>query len=426
MRVGKFLLCAGASLFLHAAALPLAVKLFNRNRAPIATQVLKERIHPVELISLGPEPKPPIVMPQITPVQISIPEVNLPEIPKMPEPAGPPLEKPQIVPRRRSGSRSAEAVPLPSPPEPAEAPPAVSNPTSEPQPLSEPETIQHTVMVIVNGQRFPIHVEAPAEESPVTMPVPGGLATEPASQEVIREVAMESMDRAELTPAPATPAPQQPEASEDQREQLLSEGCWVVQNGTGTIRCPSWHPSNQPSLVYEQTGDGFIVGMHDPSVIGGNLPERRYHFQRQADGSYIYRDSDGRNSVIIHSDGRVEYQTSRIAVDGTSGSFVPPWEDPNLPLYIYSEIDKSTAPVVRQITEQHDNSVMSEALDGLFQDLSDTIARHPEWSPSEQREYLFGRWNECERTERGQEARRIIEKYIRENYPDMSLPEAQQ
>jgi hypothetical protein len=131
----------------------------------------------------------------------------------------------------------------------------------------------------------------------------------------------------------------------------------------------------------------------------------------------VYRDPDGRNSVIIHPNGRVEYQTSRIAVNGTSGNFVPPWEDPNLSPYLSAVIREAIAPVVRQISEQYDNSVTRETLDNLSQELSDIIERHGEWSLAQQHDFLFRRWDECREDSVGNEARATIERYIRENYP---------
>jgi hypothetical protein len=134
----------------------------------------------------------------------------------------------------------------------------------------------------------------------------------------------------------------------------------------------------------------------------------------------------------MHEDGRMESGQNLIqepvdmglvyrVQDVTAGAL--PWDRPPLPHYMWEEVERSTVEVRRQIAEEHDNSVMREGLDGLFEDLSETMARHPEWLLPEQQAYLLGRWVECDRTERGMEARRIIERYIRENYPEMSLPE---
>jgi hypothetical protein len=266
---------------------------------------------------------------------------------------------------------------------------------------------------------------------------PGGLATEPTSQEVIREVALDSMRRAELNPT--APAPQQPERSEDQREQLLSEGCWILQNGTGTIRCPSWHPSNQPTPVYQETEDGFMVGMHDPSATFRSGPERRFRFERQENGDYIYRDPDGRNEIIIHPNGRMEDRTNlpppniyilgypvfgpppaSPAINPASGliaiSITFPWDNPPLPHSMWSEIEESTRGVRRQVAENYDASVTRETLDGLSIELKQIIEKHTEWSLAHQHDFLFRRWDECREDSVGNEARTTIEEFIRQHY----------
>jgi hypothetical protein len=335
------------------------------------------------------------------PIKIAIPEIKPPKIDRSPkpEPVNPlaPQSGKPVVPRPgRSSPRQVALGPEPVIPEPV-----------IPEPLAD---------------------QPPA---PVTMPVeyflqyPGGLATEPASQEVNREVAFESMRQAELNPAPATPA-QQPVPSQESREQLLSEGCWVLQNGTGTIQCPSSHPSNQPTPVYQETEDGFIVGMHDPSTIGGNSPERRYQFRRQEDGSYIYRDHDRRNWILIHPDGRMEVGQNLFkdtedlgliyrVLDLFSGDL--PWDRPEIPHYQWREMEDSTRDVRRQMAEQFDASVTREALDGLSLELKRIIDKHSDWSLAQQHDFLFRRWDECREDSVGNEARTTIEEYIRRNYP---------
>ena len=367
MKIGKttgWLISLSASAFLHVAVLSVAKLIVPRGRTP-ATEISKERIHPVELIALGPEPKPPIVMPQITPVQVAVPEVNPPENPNMPkpEPDKPQAGKPLAPVRRRSGSRPATVDPVPSPPEPMEA--ATTTPIPAPKPLPEPEPVQQTIMVSVNGQLFPIHVGAPAGSSG-----PASVATSP--------------DRGEGEPV-ARPGELDPTP----------------------VLIPRWR----------MTEDGFIVSLHDPTITCECYQEREFRFRREENGDYVYRDPDGRNSVIIHPNGRVEYQTSRIAVNGTSGSFVPPWEDPNLSPYISGQIREAIAPVVRQIAEQYDSSVTREALDNLSQELLEIIERHSEWSLAQQRDFLFRRWDECREDSVGNEARTTIEEFIRRHYP---------
>ncbi|MBI5698756.1 hypothetical protein HZC35_00410 [Candidatus Saganbacteria bacterium] len=254
---------------------------------------------------------------------------------------------------------------------------------------------------------------------------PGGLATEPTSQEVIREVALASMRQAELNPNAPASLPPRPEISEDQREQLLGEGCWVVQNGTGRIDCPSWHPSSQPTPVYQETEDGFVVGMHDPSESSRSGPERRYHFERQADGSYIYRNADGRNFIVIRPDGRMESGQNLIQEPVDTGlvyrvqdfsSYQLPWDQPPLPQYMWREVEEPTREVRVRLAEQTDMANVNAALSGLHQELLKIIERHHDWSLDQQHDFLFRRWDECREDSVGNEARTSIEEFIRLNY----------
>jgi len=214
---------------------------------------------------------------------------------------------------------------------------------------------------------------------------------------------------ASRTPEPQAAPSNPPQTS--RRDQLFSEGCWEVPNGS--IQCPSWHPVSQPYPIYQETADGFAVGMHDPSVISSSAPERMYEFHHQGDGSYIYRDPDGVNWVIIHADGRMD-DNSR------DGCGILPFQNPCIPHYIWSEIEQATREVRRQMAERYDNSITREALDNLFQDLSDSIGRHPEWSLVQQHDFLFRRWDECREDSVGNEARTIILQYILEHYPQGS------
>jgi hypothetical protein len=365
MRIGKisrFLMFSAASLFLHAAALPAVVKfLVPRGRAP-ATEIAKRSIHPIELFSPRTELAHQIFRPQI-----SVHEFKLPELPKMPEPVNPPLEKPLVATRRRSGSRSAEVV-APPPPEPTETP------------LPEPEPVRQTIMVSVNGQPFPIHVgvtpSQPSESTTAAASLAGGEG--------------EPVER----PGNLDPTP---------------------------VLIPRWR----------ETEDGYIFSLHDPTVTSGGYTEREYRFRRQENGDLVCV-IDSHNKIIIQPDGSLKEDFSYFPRPQDAGLLYPvvnifnlELDPPHTSYSMYREAEEATRPFRRQLTEQYDNSVMREALDGLFQDLSDTIARHPEWSLPEQRDYLFRRWDECDRTEKGREARRIIERYISENYPEMSLPESQ-
>lgn len=394
-----------------------------RGRAP-AVEVLPRNIHPVELYSPRLETAQSVFKPLI-----SLADFKFSTPLERSDPIDRPVENPVVAPRRRSASQSENVEPAPSLPEPVEIPPA--EPVPIPEPLPTPEPIQHTVMVTVNGQQFPIHVEAPSPDSRVTMPVeyfiryPGGLATEATSQEVIRGVAMESMDRAELNPAPATPAPQ-PVAPQESREQLLSEGCWVVQNGTGRIDCPSGHPSNRPYPVYQETEDGFLVGMHDPSVTNEGYRDRRYHFQRQTDGSYIYRDPDGRNWIVIRPDGRMEDGQNLFRDAEDRGliysvfdifSWDLPWDRPAIPHYMWREVEEATDKIRLQMAEVYDASVTREALDNLSAELLRIIKSHKTWPLTVQHDFLFRRWDECREDTVGNEARTTIEEFIRQHYP---------
>ena len=78
----------------------------------------------------------------------------------------------------------------------------------------------------------------------------------------------------------------------------------------------------------QETEDGFVAWMEDPYVWNrDSYQERRYEFYHQGDGSYIYRDPDGVNWVIIHADGRMEDSST----DGCGIlPFVSAWEDPVL------------------------------------------------------------------------------------------------
>lgn len=191
-------------------------------------------------------------------------------------------------------------------------------------------------------------------------------------------------------------------------DQLISEGCWEVPNGS--IQCPIWHPASQPFPVYQETADGFIVGMHDPGVIDGSSG-RRYHFKRQADGSYIYR--SGGNWIIIRADGSMEDNSNQ------SCGFLL-WENPGIPHYIWSEIEQATREIRDRLAEQYDISITREALDNLPQDLSDSIGRHPEWLLADRHDFLFRRWDECREDSAGNEARSIILEFIRRHYPQGS------
>ena len=133
---------------------------------------------------------------------------------------------------------------------------------------------------------------------------------------------MESMRQAEL--APSTPA-LRPLNTGESKDQLISEGCWETPRG---LQCPSRHPSNEPTPVFEETEDGFVVGMDDPAVTNGNYWDRRLH-----------------------------------------------------------------------------------------QELLEIINRHDDWSPAQQHDFLFRRWDECREDSVGNEARTSIEEFIRRQYP---------
>lgn len=355
---------SAASLFLHAAALPAVVKfLVPRRRAP-ATEIAKRSIHPIELFSPRTELAHQIFRPQI-----SVHEFKLPELPKMPEPVNPPLEKPLVATRRRSGSRSSNVIPVPSPLEPAEAPPAAPIPI--PEPLPAPGTIQQTVTVIVNGQPFPIHIEA----------------TEARQQPV---------------PGPA-----------------------MVNRGEGAPVARPGELDATPVLIprWRETADGYIFSLHDPTLTGEGYIEREYRFIRQENGDLVCR-LDAHNDIIIRPDGSLTEYFSYLTRPRDTGLlysvvniFNLELDPPHTSHVIYREVEEATGPFRRRLTEEQDRSVMRTALDGLSLDLAETIKRHREWSLRKQREYLFVRWDECLEQGGGLEARSIIEQYIKQNYP---------
>jgi hypothetical protein len=291
----------------------------------------------------------------------------------MPEPVNPPLEKPQIAPRRRSGSRLADVVPLPPPPEPAEA--AMTTPTPAPEPMPVPEPARQTIMVSVNGQPFPIHIEAPAARAELGLSdTPSGEAPQPHA----------------MPPADAEPIP----------------GC-------------------------REVGGGFACRIIDPTIARHlsteeNFSEREYLFIRLENGDYIYRDPDLHNEIIIHPDGTMEDRTNIISRPADRGLLYPvfdlfsgnlPWDIPPIPHYMWSAAEAATAETRQRIAEITDMANVNQALEGLHQELMGIIKRHPEWSLVEQHDFLFRRWDECREDSVGNEARTAIEEFIRQHYP---------
>jgi hypothetical protein len=135
-----------------------------------------------------------------------------------------------------------------------------------------------------------------------------------------------------------------------------------------------------------------------------------YEFHRREDGSFIYQDPDGVNWVIIHADGRMEDSS-------THGCGILPFQNPCIPHYMWREIEEATRDLRLQMAERYDRSVTREALDGLSQELKQIIDKHTEWSLVQQHDFLFRRWDECREDTVGNEARRIIEEFIRQHYP---------
>jgi len=402
MKIGKttgWLISLSASAFLHAAALS-AVKFFLPHGRNLATETAKDRIQPVELLTLKFEPEPQVVNSPVTPLPIPVPEITRQESVRIPEPgpAGLPEEKPSVLVPRWSGNRSAPAVPTPVPPEPAAEQPAA------PAPVPPPE--ESTTWVTVNGQPFPIHVTS---SGLLPYPVPseeietGSLASSSDSPQTQRNIAVELG----LTDTPSGQPPQPhtlPPADAD------------------------------PIPSCREVGGGFACRITDPTIArhlgtDEHLSEREYLFSRQANGDFIYRDPDRHNEIIIHPDGTMEDRTNIISRAEDIGLIYQvfnifsgnlPWDIPRIPHYMWSAAETATAETRQRLAEQYDNSVTREALDNLFQDLSDSIGRHPEWSLAQQHDFLFRRWDECREDSVGNEARTIILQYVLAHYPQGS------
>lgn len=256
-RISRFLMFSTASIFLHAAALPMAAKLFNRNRIPAAAQVSRERIHLVELIH--------------RPIMERIPQF----------PIASPLPNPAIV---------GIAAP----------PPMIS---SRQNPISTEERVN----------RPPIPIKRPAHRR-TPSPLPALMEAKPAIPSAsLPPPPIEQAETNVLTEAPARPPIPLEEARRAAAITVVLEGLgddfFSQEDGLGrhVLHADPIYP------VYEETAGGFIVGLHNDNALFVKIcgcPEQRYHFQRQTDGSYIYLDPRGQDYFIIRADGGMEADPS--------------------------------------------------------------------------------------------------------------------
>jgi hypothetical protein len=173
--------------------------------------------------------------------------------------------------------------------------------------------------------------------------------------------------------------------------------------------------------------DGIVCGVEQTDVlnrpqtfmgmvIDPGYQERGYDFHREGD-SLVYQ-ADPHNAVIIREDGTIDSVSGPKPSDALCimGGAPLPWDIPELPYYQYREIEDATAGLRQELADRQEASWMGDALRGLPAELSAAVSRGDK-TPAEQRWFLFRRWDECEESSGGAEARRIIERFIRERYP---------
>jgi hypothetical protein len=173
--------------------------------------------------------------------------------------------------------------------------------------------------------------------------------------------------------------------------------------------------------------DGLVCGVEQTDVlnrpqtflgivIDPGYEERGYDFHREGD-SLVYQ-ADAHNAVILREDGTVDSVGGPKPSDALCimGGAPLPWDIPELPYYQYREIEDATAGLRQELADRQEQSWMGDALRGLPAELSAAVS-HGGRTPSDRRWFLFRRWDECEESGGGSEARRIVERFIRERYP---------
>lgn len=185
-------------------------------------------------------------------------------------------------------------------------------------------------------------------------------------------------------------------------------------------------PEAQAGCV--ETADGLLCGHREEGVLnrpreflGGSLgygyEEQVYDFHREG-RDWVYR-PDSHNAIIVREDGSIAEESGPKPSDALCilGGAPLPWDIPTIPHYQYREAEEATAGLRRRLADERDAENTRAALGGLREELATAVGRGGR-TPEAQRRFLFLRWDECLERGAGLDARRVIEQFVRERYPE--------
>lgn len=185
-------------------------------------------------------------------------------------------------------------------------------------------------------------------------------------------------------------------------------------------------PEAQAGCV--ETADGLLCGHREEGVLnrpqeflGGSLgygyEEQVYDFHREG-RDWVYR-PDSHNAIIVREDGSIAEESGPKPSDALCilGGAPLPWDIPTIPHYQYREAEEATAGLRRRLADERDAENTRAALGGLREELAAVVGRGGR-TPEAQRRFLFLRWDECLERGAGLDARRVIEEFVRERYPE--------
>jgi hypothetical protein len=243
------------------------------------------------------------------------------------------------------------------------------------------------------------------------------------------------------SPAPAPSIDSLPETGPDPGARTLGTGTPESAGGANGIvgssvpTSPAVLETPTPQVPETQAGcvetaGGLLCGHREEGVLnrprefmgqqlGYGYEEQVYDFHREG-RDWVYR-PDSHNAIIVREDGSIAEESGPKPSDALCilGGAPLPWDIPTIPHYQYREAEEATAGLRRRLADERDGENTREALGGLREELAAAVGRGGR-TPEAQRRFLFLRWDECLESGAGLDARRVIEEFIRDRYPEGS------